>query len=896
MNSRVTRVLAAAGLLASTIAPTTIAPANAAPRATIVSITTTKPDGTYKVGDEIPIIVTFSEPVTTEGWVAILLETGPSDRVARGPKDARRQTTQTLELFYTVKPGDVSKDLDIYSEDAFLPGDATFTANGEDVDLTLPKPDSSESLGGSSNLVIDGADVDEQWSSPLESVKGLHGIVMNEDLRENVSFLDVENNRFGPYCTSMKDIACTGQPVSFRAVLPFCATTTQVDCIESVTAAGRDGSQSTAEFVEVFPKKGTLDFTGSDALKIPSGGTTSIFQLKDYPHTTVAGKTYDTYAVTLSLRGYNSADGSVGGRRMFASITPVMFRDVECDERYNGRCMDGSQDQDNSGVAVDIDNGFRCILWDQVDGNGDGKIYADTPGDRTICALKRSFPEGVRFTLRARLASEPGGWLHGRMDAPEILFDTDEDRTLVAISAGPVRVPAFAGVAPYASLPVNIQTHYDAICRESCHSFRFGPQPTDISTIKRHLFVGSDPFSPQAFSDLALWREYLNDTANALPSQWTVRTLDEGEMESAGTCIGIGSGVKGIVTTNATAYVKGPPSFDSASKTLKYEVAAPHYEKDGRTEFKGVYNLIVRADVAECLYGFSKAFAAPVPPAEFQTGVGNPAWVEEEPYVDEPRYAEDYPVFGEEFLDTADGSYEMFEDVEYESVSLAEYVAEEEDFTLTEDKSASGTLIPEEEVFAESVVASIDAEIISELQKAANADTAIEMSDGWFKFSATNFTFSKPTVKVQFGATPSKVLACIAGSTIRYVKSIRTKCPVGSSVARTVYCMKGKKVDAVVAASPRCPKSWQLAKSIVCAKGSKAVRVVSMSPKCAKGFSVVKTFFCVKGSTARKVTAVKVRCANGFALATQITCVKGKKTQTVTAVKPACPKGYRKRN
>jgi len=888
-------LLAAALLLMSSVALATGITANAAPKVTVVSVTTTKPDGIYKVGDEIPVIVTFSEPVTTEGWVAILLETGPSDRTARGPKDARRQTTQTLELFYTVKPGDVSKDLDVYSVDAFLPGDATFTANGQDVDLTLPKPGSSKSLGGSSNLVIDGTDVDEQWSSPMDSVKGLHGIVMNEDLRENVSFLDVDNQRFGPYCTSMADASCAGQPVHFRAVLPVCATSAQLDCIESVTAVGSDASATTAEFVEVFPKKGTLDFTGSQALKIPSGGTTSIFRVKSFPHTTVGGKTYDTYAVTLAMGGGNQADGSVSSRTIFASITPVMFRDVVCDERYNGRCMDGSKDQDNAGVAIDMDNGFRCILWDQVDGNGDGKIYADTPGDRTICALKRSFPEGIRFTLKARLTSEPGGWLHGRMDAPEILFDTNKDRSLVTISAGPVRVPTFAGVAPYASLTGSIQKHYDALCQSNCQSFRFGPQSKDISSIKRHLFVSPDPFSPQAFSDLALWRDFLNDTASALPSQWTVRTLDKGEMESVSTCISTGTGVKGIVTTNATAYVKGPPSFDTESKTLKYEVAAPHYEKDGKTEFKGVYNLIVREDVAECLYGFSNAFAAPAPPEEFADESDPDIYVEEEPYVEEEVYAEEYPEFEEEFLDTDDGSYEMYEDVEYEELSLEEYVAEEEDFTLTEDLSDSGEVIEEEQVFEETVVASIDASIITELQKAATANTAIELADGWFKFSATNFTFSKPTVKVNFAATPAKVVACVSGATIRYVKSIRTQCPAGSSVAKTAYCVKGKAVDAVVGVSPKCPKGTKVGKALKCAKGESARLVVALKPKCAKGWSIVKTYVCVKGNIARKVSAVQVRCANGFALARQLTCVKGKVVSTVTAVKPSCPKGYRAR-
>jgi hypothetical protein len=888
------RLVAAVTLLATMAISLPQVQTAAAAAATIVSVTSSSPDGTYKVGEKITITVNFSEPVEHQGWMAVLLETGPSDRVARGPSDPRLQISQSIDLTYTVKPGDVSLDLDVYSVDAFLPGEATFTAGGQAVDLKLPKPGSPNSLSALNNLVVDGSEVDEQWPNPIDSVYGLHGIIMNEDWRENVSFLAQESGSWGPYCQSTSEAACSGKDVHFRAVLPTCSSATQLDCIESVTGRSQTGQSSDGQFSEVFPKKGVLDFTGSAALKIPSGGTTSIFRFPDLPHTTVNGESFDTYAVTVSMGGSNRADGSVGSRTIFASITPVMFRDTQCDERFNGQCMDGSIKQDTSGVAIDQDAGFRCILWDSVDGNSDGKIQTqDTPSDRSTCALKRPFPSGVRFTLKARLSSEPGGWLHGRMDAPEISFDTNKDRSLVTISAGPVRVPTFAGVAPYASLPTAIQKYYDDLCQENCHSFRFGPQSKDISALKRHLAIGPDPFSPQAFSALALWRDYLKDTANALPSQWTVRTLDKGEMANASSCIASGSGVKGIVTTNATAYVKGPPSFDSASKTLKYEVAAPHFEKDGKTEFKGVYNLVVREDIADCLYKFSKGFAAPAPPEEFSDSPMDDPYVEEEPYVDEPKYAEDYPEFGDEFVDTTDGSYEMYEDVEFVDVALDDYVAEEEDFTLTEDVSDTGKKVDERPMFEEAVVASIDASIITELQKAAKANTTIELSDGWFKFSATDFTFSKPTVKVQFRATPSKVVACISGSTVRYVKSIRSQCPSGWAPAKTVYCIKGKTVDAAVAASPKCPKNTLVGKTLKCAKGPRAVLVVAVNPKCAKGYSKVNTYYCVKKDVARRVSSVAVKCANGFALANQIVCVKGKLITTVTAMKPSCPKGYK---
>jgi hypothetical protein len=77
-------------------------------------------------------------------------------------------------------------------------------------------------------------------------------------------------------------------------------------------------------------------------------------------------------------------------------------------------------------------------------------------------------------------------------------------------------------------------------------------------------------------------------------------------MEGANSCFVGSNGFTGIVTTNATQYSAGPPKFDKAEGTLNYQVAAPHYGTD-KSEFKGTYDLVIRSDVARCIYGFSKA-------------------------------------------------------------------------------------------------------------------------------------------------------------------------------------------------------------------------------------------------------------------------------------------------
>jgi len=64
--------------------------------------------------------------------------------------------------------------------------------------------------------------------------------------------------------------------------------------------------------------------------------------------------------------------------------------------------------------------------------------------------------------------------------------------------------------------------------------------------------------------------------------------------------------LSGVVSTNATQYIAGPPTFDEASQSLDYKVAAPHLLSNGDV-FQGTYNLQISNTLARCIYGFSTA-------------------------------------------------------------------------------------------------------------------------------------------------------------------------------------------------------------------------------------------------------------------------------------------------
>jgi hypothetical protein len=329
------------------------------------------------------------------------------------------------------------------------------------------------------------------------------------------------------------------------------------------------------------------------------------------------------YQVTVEVVGAKiNGDALKPTRAFFASITPVSLFDTKCKVEEKGHCMDTFREEVGldgkttigfAGVAADQDAGIRCVNW----------------GENGNCALKHAFPAGAKFAVKVRLSTSPSGWLHGRMQDPVASIDRVNNVTTVNISASPTKVPIISGVGQWAELPVAVQESFTAKCANvRCGTRRSTEAQGGYLTMPvsdRNIIFGPSAFSAEAFELIKLWSGFLKEKASAMPTQWSVRTLSYGEMQSAPSCIKNGVGVTGIVATNASAYSEGPPTFDSATSTLNYKVAALHFEKDGVTPFNGQYNLILRSDIANCLYGVSDATAEAAVTVAGEDGVAKAA-------------------------------------------------------------------------------------------------------------------------------------------------------------------------------------------------------------------------------------------------------------------------------
>ncbi|WP_409685179.1 Ig-like domain-containing protein, partial [Algoriphagus aquaeductus] len=123
----------------------------------ITSVTSSSANGLYKIGDQIFIVINFSQPLvvnTSGGTPSLTLETGLTDAFASYLSGSG---STALVFTYTVQEGNVTSDLDYTSTSSLLLNGGTIrNVTDQDAILTLPNPGAAGSLGANKTLVVDG--------------------------------------------------------------------------------------------------------------------------------------------------------------------------------------------------------------------------------------------------------------------------------------------------------------------------------------------------------------------------------------------------------------------------------------------------------------------------------------------------------------------------------------------------------------------------------------------------------------------------------------------------------------------------------------------------------------------------------------------------------------------
>ena len=401
---------------------------------------------------------------------------------------------------------------------------------------------------------------------------------------------------------------------SFNALLGPCQTNLDTDCIEQVEASDSNYDYESASFSRHFPESGSNDFRGDSVRGLPSGGPAGIWKFPQIAH---AGGSDFFLRVGISGRINGDNTGVDFINKDSISINAEIFAVNEIDSllckedgiRYFCGPRKSTFAEDGNGSPP-----IRVSISPWV-GSGSGWLgHSDcVMTSVSRCLQRRAMPKDLSLRLTLRLGNSPSGWLHGRISEPSMALNSAGSGTgyNLLVSGTSISVPAVKSGDKFSNLSSEIQDAYRANGRfKSSPSFsrNFGNSDGKYSDpITRNSTSKPLPSGKDSIDELGLWLSRVQDTASGNLSTWSIRTISNSELSGSKQSCFIADGtLKGLVATNATSYSAGPPQFDEAQGSLNYQVAAPHYTAGG-SRFLGIYDLIVRSDVARCLYGFSNA-------------------------------------------------------------------------------------------------------------------------------------------------------------------------------------------------------------------------------------------------------------------------------------------------
>ena len=191
---------------------------------TVANVTSTLANGTYAIGREVPIQVTFREAVFVTGTPSLALNTSPQ----RSATYVSGSGSSVLTFLYTVLAGDASADLN-YASTAALTGGTIVDAAGNPANRTLPALLATGSLGVNKNIVINGAiRAIAGGFSTAASGPGYVTAVSTVPVTFNTSVSGVTENSFRLYrdgqLVSLAGATVTGSGTDWTLSLPTTAT------------------------------------------------------------------------------------------------------------------------------------------------------------------------------------------------------------------------------------------------------------------------------------------------------------------------------------------------------------------------------------------------------------------------------------------------------------------------------------------------------------------------------------------------------------------------------------------------------------------------------------------------------------------------------------------------
>jgi len=351
------------------------------------------------------------------------------------------------------------------------------------------------------------------------------------------------------------NFAAPGVNLDGIILLPVCSTSSQTNCVASMSLGTSATSMQPGTFVSMTSGP-TID--ADPAHGLPAGSTIGLWT---NPVTNAGGT--DTYATYAMLHvGYNSATNQYRLYNFSALIIPY--------KKVSGTYQAPSENQ-----FTNPSNGRLS-----VGNNGQASSCAWTGAGE--CGVLQDFTAGTYASMGVRLSTQVGGWFQGRMQNPSLSVSSfDSQSNLITVTGQSVDVPVLNVSVPISNASAAVKAFYANIS---------GVGVMNVNANYSNAFTAVDAF-----------RDAASNSSTAVINIWSFGSYSA----SGNACLTNTSAILGVVTTNSMVFSPTVPTFSNG--VLDYQVAGMHYMPDGKTPVGGVYDMVMADSVARCLYGFSNA-------------------------------------------------------------------------------------------------------------------------------------------------------------------------------------------------------------------------------------------------------------------------------------------------
>ena len=434
---------------------------------------------------------------------------------------------------------------------------------------------------------------------------GVAGGLENSYISSGVPGYNVQGERL---CSSLSDPACAFTATIF-AVLPYCQSATEANCVRSLSVTTPQVSSGAATYIRTV---GSKVFEADPANGIPAGANWSLFEV---PGLKSAGL-QSTFGVKVRVELQKIPMVGVKATSFSAIVTPY---ELGTTTAADGVLSNFTNPLGRSGIRGT--GGDITCLWVK---SGE-------------CGREKAFPAGATVTVKLHIGNYLTSWLHGRLAEPTVAIEQlDQRQNILTVSGKPVTVPGVQGTATTEVIPgktplqgggsMKLDSSQDTSLDQFLFFEKFfNNKATALDEVWSFRSLGLESVASAATDTLGVSNP-LNNISSILggggaggvsnPLTSGSKSISEltGLGASAAKCVPeatqvVGailgtdsiSSLIGLVTTNALTYAAGPPKYTDGF--LNYKVAGLRKNPDDST-FQGSYDLVMSSKIARCIYGF----------------------------------------------------------------------------------------------------------------------------------------------------------------------------------------------------------------------------------------------------------------------------------------------------